>query len=279
MINHPKILISWPPYAPQFRLLKVPVFFFPNVSQDFCSFDPQVTSLMMEFHQVWHSIGGLKCHRYWSSTRKGVISGMPPEQNPSVSLRHWRPKNPCPTVQQVGHHQTITYQYMNKTINITFLSWTRGWVCKFKPSSTIPATNLGECPSHSQPLSSGAFFPCSQNQFFRSGQVFGVQHGHFWRSCPSISHKASSKSQEGMQMLKFRRLGPWQRRSVLHHKSHVGSVTVATGVEHLETTTAHLESCNRVGISNKNTLTNLKSLLWGCKDMLGCLFLSVACNN
>lgn len=82
--------------------------FFPY---DVCSFDPQVASLMMEFHQVWHSIGGLKCHRYWSSTRKGVISGMPPKQNPSVSLRHWCPKNPCPTVQQVGDHQTITYQY------------------------------------------------------------------------------------------------------------------------------------------------------------------------
>lgn len=119
----------------------------------------------------------------------------------------------------------------------------------------------------------------AQHKLFRSGQVFGVERGHFWRSCPLPSRKASSKSQEGMQMLKFRRLGPWQRRSVLHLKSHVGSITVATGVEHLETTTAHLQSCNRVGVSNKNTLTNLKSLLWDCKDMPGCLFLSVTCNN
>lgn len=149
--------------------------FFRTFHQMFVRLIPQVASLMMEFHQVWHSIRWLKCHRYWSSTRKGVISGMPPERNPSVSLRHWCPKNPCPTVQQVWHHQTITYQYMNKTINITFLSWTRGWVCKFKPSSNHVKHSY---KSGWIPYLIRAFGN-PNHKFFRSGQVFGVERGLF----------------------------------------------------------------------------------------------------
>ena len=107
-------------------------------------------------------------------------------------------------------------------------------------------------------------------KFFRLGQVFGW-NAAILTSCPSILHKASSKSQEGMQMLKFWRLGPWQRRSVLHLKSHVGSVP-ATGVEHFETTTSHLKSCNRVGVT-KTTKTTKWNHFCG-EDMLAWSFKS-----
>ena len=176
MINHPKILVSWPPYAPQISPSQSSGGFFPNISPDVCSFDPQVTSLMMEFHQVWHSIGGLKCHRYWSSTRKGVISGMPPKQESKCftkTLMSQKSVSNSSTSRRSSNNHI--YQYMNETINITFLSWTRAWVCKLKPSSNHVKHSY---KSGWIPYLIRAFGN-PNHKFFRSGQAFGVERGLF----------------------------------------------------------------------------------------------------